>query len=240
MGQDQVASGYSLRADVMSFVPHQRATWTFEVLGPNGRPRSYRVQHERELHLIIVRNDIATFSHLHPSRGDDGRWTVDLSFSLPGSYTAFADIAPEDASPITLKLGLEVEGEWEPQPLPAVSKESTTDGYAVSMHGNVIGGEASEIAFQVTKDGARVKPDPYLGAAGHLVALRAGDLEYLHVHPMGTGSHGAIGFMIHAPGLGTYRLFLQFLHDGAVRTAGFTVDAARRGSANHSEPHAHF
>ena len=27
--------------------------------------------------------------------------------------------------------------------------------------------------------------EPYLGAKGHLVALREGDLAYLHIHPEG-------------------------------------------------------
>ncbi|NKX51639.1 hypothetical protein HER39_13910, partial [Arthrobacter deserti] len=38
----------------------------------------------------------------------------------------------------------------------------------------------------VTRGGQPVKTlEPYLGAYGHLVALRAGDLAYLHVHPEG-------------------------------------------------------
>lgn len=31
---------------------------------------------------------------------------------------------------------------------------------------------------------------PYVGAFGHLVALRAGDLAYLHVHPDGAPGDG--------------------------------------------------
>ena len=39
------------------------------------------------------------------------------------------------------------------------------------------------VASPITKDGAPVKTEPYLGAGGHLVALREGDLAFLHVHP---------------------------------------------------------
>lgn len=241
MTEEHMPNEYSLRADATSFAPGTNVTWNFEVRGPDGRPRSYHVQHERELHLIIVRNDLSTFAHLHPSRRDDGTWTVDLSLPLPGRYTAFADVAPDDAPPMTLRLPLEVQGEWEEQPFPPGSNESVTDGYVVTMHGEVIVGGASEIGFVVTKEGAPVNPDPYLGAAGHLVALRAGDLDYLHVHPLDTSSHGAIGFMMHAPGPGTYRLFLQFLHDGAVRTADFTVETAIHAepASTQSEHHSH-
>jgi hypothetical protein len=61
------------------------------------------------------------------------------------------------------------------------------------------------------------------------VALRAADLAYLHVHPMGEPDDGVtpagpeIGFHATFPSAGDYRLFLDFQHDGFVRTAQFTV-----------------
>ena len=64
---------------------------------------------------------------------------------------------------------------------------------------------------------------PYLGAFGHLVALRDGDLAYLHVHPVDS-DEAAIRFVAEYPSAGTYRLFLDFAHDGVVRTASFTVE----------------
>ncbi len=109
-------------------------------------------------------------------RRDDGTWTVELSFPSPGPYTVFADIAPEDAPAMTLKLPLKVEGEWAPEPLPSIPKQSQTDGYNVTMQGDILGTGATEIQFQIAKDGAPVVPEPYLGAGGHLVALRVGDL----------------------------------------------------------------
>ncbi|HEV3473019.1 MAG TPA: hypothetical protein VG408_07440, partial [Actinomycetota bacterium] len=126
MNEEHGGAEYSLRSDVTSFAPLESTTWTFEVVGPHGRPRSYRIQHERELHLIIVRDDLSTFSHLHPMRRDDGTWTVEVSFPSPGPYMVFADIAPEDAPAMTLKLPIKVEGEWAPEPLPSISKQSQT------------------------------------------------------------------------------------------------------------------
>jgi hypothetical protein len=73
---------------------------------------------------------------------------------------------------------------------------------------------------------------PYLAAYGHLVALRQGDLAYLHVHPEGVPGDGKtpagpeIAFVAEVPSAGGYRLFLDLQHDGVVRTAEFTVDTA--------------
>ena len=72
---------------------------------------------------------------------------------------------------------------------------------------------------------------PYLAAYGHLVALRDGDLAYLHVHPAGEPGDGmtapgpGITFYATAPSAGDYRLYLDFQHGDVVRTAEFTVRA---------------
>jgi hypothetical protein len=54
------------------------------------------------------------------------------------------------------------------------------------------------------------------------VALREGDLAFLHVHPV-----DGLGFMATFPSPGRYRLFLQFEHEGEVRTAAFTQAVGR-------------
>lgn len=71
--------------------------------------------------------------------------------------------------------------------------------------------------------------EPYLGAFGHLVSLRTADLAYLHTHPAQEATAGERGgpqvrFGTTFPTAGTYRLFLDFRVDGAVRTAEMTVE----------------
>jgi hypothetical protein len=77
----------------------------------------------------------------------------------------------------------------------------------------------SSLGFAITRNGAPVETEPYLGAGGHLVALREGDLAFLHVHP--TEEHGVEFETELQPG-SRYRLYLQFKHDGRVHTAEFT------------------
>jgi hypothetical protein len=223
---------YRLKAQQTSFVPNEETQWVFEVVGPQGHPTSYRMQHERELHLIVVRDDLSTFAHLHPTRNERGTWGIDLSLPKPGSYTAFADIAPDDEEPMTLRLPLQAEGDAGEDEVFEPSSLSTTDGYSIELVGDVVAGDSSRIEFRVTRNGGPVEPDPYLGAAGHLVAIHSGDLEYLHVHPMEARDVGSIPFMMHALVPGLYRLFLQFMHYAVVRTADFTIQATG-GEAPH-------
>ena len=88
--------------------------------------------------------------------------------------------------------------------------------------------------MRVTKDGQPVIDlQPYLGAYGHLVTLRSGDLAYLHVHPGGEPGDGRtkpgpdISFGAQVPSTGVYHLFLDFKHDGIVRTVQFRLDTTR-------------
>jgi hypothetical protein len=74
---------------------------------------------------------------------------------------------------------------------------------------------------------------PYLGALGHLVAIRDGDLAYLHVHPLdeAAGSGGPqVRFAVEVPTAGTYGLYFDFAHGDEVRTAS-TIAVAATGSA---------
>lgn len=104
-------------------------------------------------------------------------------------------------------------------------------------------GEASDLTLAVSRDGRPVTDlQPYLAAYGHLVALRVGDLGYLHVHPEGEPGDGVtepgpeITFAATAPTAGTYRLYLDFQHNDTVRTAEFTV---RTGETTRDGDHAH-
>jgi hypothetical protein len=85
-----------------------------------------------------------------------------------------------------------------------------------------------------------VELESYLDALGHVVALRASDLEYLHVHPLEDASSEAVRFGVQVPSSGAYRLFLQFQHEQQVHTAAFTVqalEAPRHAVSEHRSGH---
>jgi hypothetical protein len=186
-----------------------------------GTVRDFDVEHERRLHLIVARRDLTGFQHLHPEQSADGTWSVDLRIDKPGSYRLFADFSRED-EPHTLAADLRVDGNADLQPLPAPRRDAVSDGgYDVRLDaGHARPGEEAELRFTISRDGKPITVEPYLGAGGHLVALREGDLAFLHVHPTGDGTEFAATF----PTAGAYRLFLQFKHEGRVQTVAFTQE----------------
>ncbi|MFJ2090859.1 hypothetical protein ACIOEW_16565 [Streptomyces sp. NPDC087901] len=207
----------------------------FRILGADGRPvTAYQRAHGKELHLIVAPRDLSTFQHLHPTRAADGTWRTTAAVPAAGEYRVFADFTPAGASQgLTLGADLHAAGDLRPVPPAETGRTVTVDGYRVTLTGDLTPGRSTRLSLAVAKDGRPVTDlQPYLGAYGHLVALRAGDLAYLHGHPdgepgdAGTAPGPDITFTTTAPSRGGYRLFLDFRHGGVVRTAAFTVTAA--------------
>jgi hypothetical protein len=208
----------------------EAGSFSFQITGPDGAPvTAFDVEHDKRMHLIVVRRDTTGFQHVHPEMAPDGTWTVPLTLPAGGSYRAFADFAPTGGAATTLGVDLAVPGAFEPVEH-APSRTAQVDGYTVELTGELVPGRSSSLTLTVSKDGQPVTDlQPYLAAYGHLVALREGDLAYLHVHPDGEPGDGVtpagpqIEFVAEVPSAGSYRLFLDFQHGGVVRTAEFTV-----------------
>jgi hypothetical protein len=176
--------------------------------------RHFDVEHTKRMHLIVVRRDMTGFQHLHPTQRADGSWTVPATLRDAGSYRVFADFSVA-GKPHTLADDLTVDGVVRTHALPAPARSVHVDGLRVARSG---------LDFTVTRAGEPVAIADYLGAKGHLVALREGDLAFLHVHP----DASRLRFEAHFPAPGRYRLFLQFkTTDGRLHTAAFTEEVTR-------------
>jgi hypothetical protein len=206
-----------------------RERFAFRVVDQHGvTVRDFATEHTKRLHLIAVRRDLTGFQHLHPHQDADGTWSTDLELRDAGAYRVFADFRPTGASATTLASDVLVGGDFAPRPLPAPASATRVDGYDVELRAaGATAGREAKLTYTVSRDGRPVAVQPYLGASGHLVALRAGDLGYLHVHPLKGGADaGRIAFAATYPSAGRYRLFLQFRHADRVHTAALTQEVA--------------
>lgn len=209
-----------LRIVTRAPAPAGDGSFAFAIVDRRGRPvRSFDVEQARRLHLVVVREDLASFEHLHPVMAPDGTWSVQLRLPAPGVYRAYADFSSGGASR-TLSTALLAPGRYAPRPLAPAATSARTDGYDVALRARGRG----VLVFTVSRGGRPVADlQPYLGARGHLVAVRADDLAYAHVHPLeGANAAGEIAFAIAGAGSGIHRLFLEFRHAGRVHTAAFT------------------
>jgi hypothetical protein len=238
-------SGYRLVPDRTRYDQGPRAEFAFRVVDSAGETvREFDVEHERRMHLIVVRRDFQGFQHLHPQQQPDGTWVAEADLSDSGVYRAFADFSTGGES-LTLATDLFVGGSFQPRPLPAPARTADAgDGYEVTIESETPLSEGvTPVTFEVARNGEPLDAiEPYLGADGHLVALREHDQAFLHTHPEGEpGGPGPIEFGVEYPTAGRYRLFLQFKHRGEVRTAAFTqeVDVQATDTSADSEEAGH-
>ncbi|MEE1839745.1 hypothetical protein ACIODX_30470 [Streptomyces sp. NPDC088190] len=243
--------GYTLALETPVVPAGVRSEIRFAVKDDSGRKvTAYRREHGKELHFILASTDLTQYRHLHPVRAADGTWSTPVDLPEAGGYRVFADFTPAaGAENLTLGADLAVSGAYRPAALPAPAAVAEVDGYRVTLGGELRAGRAGELRPSISRNGRPVTDlEPYLGAYGHLVALRAGDLAYLHVHPNEGDPGPVVSFTATAPSAGTYRLFLDFKHQGKVRTAAFTVRAAapasdaeghREGGSGAPAGHAH-
>lgn len=221
--------GYTLRLESATAPAGRAVPLRFTVEGPGGAPvTAYDVDHEKRLHLIVVRRDLTGFQHVHPELAADGTWSVPVDLR-PGDWRVLADFDPTGGVGTTLGADLAVAGDYRPAEPAAETTTARVGDYTVTLDGDLVAGEASTVTLTVTRDGEPVTDlQPYLGAYGHLVALREGDLAYLHVHPEDSETEGGtagpgISFVAEVPTAGRYRLFLDFRHGDVVRTAELAV-----------------
>jgi hypothetical protein len=229
-GLTLTSQGLSLAAERTTFPAGKAQDLAFRITGPGGAPiTTFAVVHDKPLHLVVIRRDLSGFRHLHPAMAPDGTWRVPLTLAEPGSYRAVADftaIVSGRQVATTLGVDLTVAGDYAPDPLPAPVRQATAGQFQVSYEGAPRTGATQPLLMTVTTQGRPAAVEPYLGAYGHLVVLREGDVGYVHVHPEAALVDGKVKFWLAAPGPGRYRMFFDFQVGGKVHTAAWTAEVS--------------
>ncbi|MEU8182493.1 hypothetical protein AB0B85_12770 [Micromonospora sp. NPDC049044] len=222
------AAGFTLAPLGDGFAAGRPGQFRFQVRDAQRRPVTrFAVVHDKPMHLIVVRRDLTGYQHLHPTMATDGIWSVPLTLGQPGVWRAYADftvVADNGAqTAVTLGADLVAPGDYQPRSLPAPATSTTVDGFTVGYQGSPQAGVTVPLTFRIDGPSGGAALERYLGAYGHLVALREGDLGYLHVHPEPELTDGQVTFWLTIPGPGRYRLYLDFQVAAEVHTAEFTL-----------------
>lgn len=212
----------------------------------DARVSAFKVKHTKQMHLVAVREDLGAYLHLHPEVTASGAWEVPVTFPTGGTWRIITDVVTDKDIALNLGTTLNVAGPVETFTLPAPSASLSVDGFDINVGGEISTDEHGMLLMNITKSGAPVKLDQYLGAGAHLVAIRT-DGAYSHFHPHSMAAMSActnggmpvsdpdavkesetgnLHFMTEVPGPGEYRLFLQFQVDGVIHLAAFTAEIA--------------
>jgi Cu+-exporting ATPase len=204
------------------------------------------LSHEVWMHLIVTRDDLGTFAHVHPVPTEQpGRLAVDLEFPTGGRYLVNTEFRRQgQMTDIHHSQRIDVGAGPAPAPVQAVPgpRSTVVDGVRVTMSGRARVGETSGLRFTFA-DPTTGEPitdlQPYLAAAGHVVVMSGDGETFAHEHADVEDEDGDPVFALpgqefgpeldvhtHFDAPGVYRLWGQFrLADGRVLTAPFTVRA---------------
>lgn len=219
---------------------------SFKLYGEDSHPfgsADLKVEHDKKMHLILVRDDMTQFQHIHPEF-KDGLWSVKTNISKQGTYQMYIDITPIEETASVLRVPITVGGETVDTASPQPNDEySAIDaGYKAVLIADqpFRTKELEKWTFYVTKNGQPVKDiQPYLAAFGHVVELRHTDADdFFHVHPVTETkpTDGNVVFEGTFPTKGRYTLYAQFNIGGTVYTFPITVDVSEEGVASVSKP----
>lgn len=190
---------------------------------------------EKQMHLIMVSDDLRFFQHVHPVYKENGRFEISPNFSAPGNYTLFSDYKPAGQNEQVAVQKITIPGEVPiPKYLEKFSNIKIVGDTKITsnlVETNLKSGKDLKLNFDlqsVAKKQLVKDLQPYLGEKGHLVIVKSSSPlsqnDYIHAHAIKDSPKDKIQFSTSFPQPGTYKLWLQFNRGGKVDIADFWVN----------------
>jgi hypothetical protein len=191
--------------------------------------KDFDVVHEQKVHLIIVRDGLDQFAHLHPAVDSAGNLTTTFTFPTGGTYRLYADHQPLGGKQATATGEVKVAGDAPPAPALSPDVPGKVKGDGLDAQVAVENAKVGEATVRFELMDAAGKPvtglQPYLGAMGHLVVLSSDGKQYVHAHPAENkpASGNVVAFQAHFTKAGVYKGWGQFRWKEDVRVIPFVV-----------------
>ncbi len=225
--------------------PNQPTNFIYRIKDDQGSIlKDFDVVHEKVMHFIVVRKDLQYFQHIHPSfNAAAGEFEIPVTFTADGEYRAFADFTPSTSQigpdgeklPVTVYADIKIGNlsNYRRSPIGGTEKVKVYGGYQITLVPSpdaIVSKNNQNFTFEIRKEGELVTNlETYLGALGHTVVLREGDLQFIHAHATQKPTDlqtGKVNFVITFPEAGNYKLFSQFQHESKIITSDFVVNVA--------------
>lgn len=179
----------------------------------------YGISHTKEMHLIVVRDDLQYFQHLHPKRDANGIWHTTFTTPAGGMYWHYADFVDSEGNPHTIRFEKKYSGNPGTQGIVKNFEKTKTVKSLTFVFKPETSGNEVTFAYAVTDSkGKRGQLEEYLGAMGHSVLISPKG-DFIHTHP--SEENALPVFATKKPSDDFYRIFTQFQIDGKVVTVAF-------------------
>lgn len=218
----EMAAGNHEGSEVNAFVQTDKNNIKIFLKDKAGNPiDELEVNHEKELHLIIVDEQLQKYYHVHPERTGKGEFTIKNTLR-DGFYKAFIDIKPTNfaykVEPVPFIVGNPDEKSHGHELIPETKFSKTVDGETVTLNvSSFKAGKSVTLSFDLDQTNLT----PYLGAMGHVVILDEYGKEFLHVHPS-NDKEPIFETSFAKPGI--YKIWAEFKQNGKVRAFPFVIE----------------
>lgn len=190
-------------------------------------PGDLNITHEKLLHLLVYDPALKEFQHVHPEF--DGKlWKAELNFAVNGNYFVWAQgELSSDSEEFSGFIRLEVTGGQQAWPAPVLGnvRSGKDSGSVATLDNQVL--RAARMAMLTLKisreDGSPAIVTPYLGAFAHVISTPDDGDSLIHVHPMNGSSNDQGMLHVTFPTAGFYRVWVQFIEGGALKTVPLSV-----------------
>jgi len=218
-----------------SLAPNQPINLVIDIQDATGKPVSkFDIFQEKLMHLIVVSDDLRSFTHIHPEYKENGRFEVNANFPESGNYTLFSDYKPAGKKEVVSLMNITIPGAVPlPKDLEKFTKTKTFSDTKVNLNiseKNIKAGQKVTLNFDLKDNKNQPIKDlqTYLGEKGHLVIIKSSSplttSDYIHAHALKDTPDGKIEFHTKFPKPGTYKMWMQFNRNGNIKTADFWVN----------------
>ena len=201
--------------------------------------------HEKEMHVLVISEDLASFSHIHPDPVTRQFYAGTHVFPHAGAYWIYVDHTPPGGTQTIAKFRVQVGGatyaRTELQETGA--KEVVLDGIRVTLTTKGLLEAGTDISFRFgladASSGDLIGDlEPYLGAWGHILVVRKEGDEVVHAHPLEVNALAVHSHAMRGPSPsvietvtgfkrpGLYKLWLQVQRHGKALTFPFVIRVA--------------
>lgn len=218
---EHVGHGTNEKSEVSPKVSYGNGEITIALKDNNNNVPELEVSHEKLMHLVVVSSDLKAYHHLHPEEKDNGVYSHQID--LPdNNYEVIVDIKPKNLNysvePIELQVGESPKELHDNNLVADTDFTKVINGQTVELTNQSL--EVNkEVTFNFDLKGA--KPDPYLGALGHVIILDGQGVRLTHVHPV---SDEETVFKTEFDEPGIYKLWAEFKFGEQVNVYPFVIE----------------
>ena len=177
------------------------------------------IVHDKIMHVVLVRDDLKHFEHIHPQPLDQGVYSVPFNFTASGFYRIWVDFTVNGMQHL-VDFDINVPGNIE------TGEKNQLEELKVNFVQNeMFADKETELKFEIFDNNNKpvsIK-EKFLAASAHLIAIDEALEEFNHNHDEIFDKDNKILFRHIFTKPGKYKLWLQFSAEGKVRTAGFDI-----------------